>query len=106
MGIWFLWAMLAAFGALSGLWALAGFFLPRQKRTAMVCLCRCPHAAAAAIRRYRWLYSLGLLRCPLIIIDGGLMEQERNRLIKQGVILCTPEELLSGLEREREFERT
>ncbi len=101
MGIWFLWAMLAAFGALSGLWAIAGFFLPRQKRTAMVCWCGCPDGAASAIRRYRWLHSLGVLRCPLILIDEGLTESEQHRIRKQGIILCTPEEFCSGLEQER-----
>ena len=106
MGNWFVLAMLAAFGVFSGLWALAGFFLPRQRRTAMVCVCRCAFVSQAAIRRHRWLCSLGLMRCPLIIIDGGMTEEDRHRLEKQGITIYTPEEILFGLEQEREiFER-
>lgn len=101
MGNWFVLAMLAAFGVFSALWALAGFFLPRQKGAVMVCLCRCPCDAQLAIRRYRWLNSLGLVRCQLIIMDGGLTEEERLRLMKHGWMIRTPEELASGLEQER-----
>lgn len=95
--------VLAAFGVLSALWALFGFLLPGQRGPVMVCLCRSGGKEEAVIRRYRWLRDLGLLHCPLILVDGGLTEEERVRLGKQDVEICTLAELDARLEQEREI---
>ena len=103
MVIWILLTVLAAFGALCVLWALFGFLLPGQRGAALVCVCRPGNQEEAIIRHYGWLRDLGLLRAPLLLIDGGLTEEERARLLKcrQGVTICGPEELVSRLEQER-----
>ena len=103
MAIWIILTILAAFGALCALWALFGFLLAGQRGAVLVCLCRPGHGEEAVIRHYGWLRDLGLLRVPLVLIDGGLTEEERARLLKcrQGVVICDPEELPSRLEQER-----
>ena len=97
-------AVLAAFGVLSVLWVLFGFLLPGQRGTAMVCLCRNGAEEEQVTRHYGWLRDLGFIRCPLLLIDCGMTEEERARLLghKQGVEICTLEELPSRLEQERE----
>ena len=96
--------VLAAFGAVSVLWALFGFLLPGQRGTAMVYLWREPGKGELALRNYGWLRDWGLIRGPLLLIDCGMTEEERTRLIKgrQGIEICTLEELPSRLEQERE----
>ncbi len=96
--------ILAAFGGLCVLWILFGFLLPGQRGAAAVCLCRSGAMEEPVIRRYLWLYNTGLVRCPLLLVDCGLSEQERKRLPRFGhnVILCTYEELPTLLKQERE----
>lgn len=103
MVTWIVLAVLAAFGALCVIWALFGFLLPGQRGAALVCVCRGSAREEQLIRHYGWLRDLGLLRAPLLLIDGGLTEEERARLPKcrQGVEICGPEELYSRLEQER-----
>lgn len=94
---------LAAFGALCALWALFGFLLPGQQGAAAVCLCKSGGAEEPIIRRYRWLRGMGLVRCPLLLVDCGLTEEERSLLLRSGdgIMICTPEELSFKLEQER-----
>lgn len=96
-------AVLAAFGVLSVLWALLGFLLPGQRGTAMVYLWRDYGEGEQALRHFGWLRDLGLLRCPLLLIDCGMTEEERARVLtnRPGVEICTLEELPSRLEQER-----
>lgn len=103
MAGWIFFSVLAAFGALCVLWALFGFLLPGQRGAVLVCLCRPGHEEEAILRHYGWLRGLGLLRAPLLLIDGGLTEEERARLLKgrPGVELCGPEILALRLEQER-----
>jgi hypothetical protein len=103
MANWIFVSVLAAFGALSAHWAVFGFLLPGQRGAVMVCLCRPGHEEEAILRHYGWLRGLGLLRAPLLLIDGGLTEEERTRLLKGrlGVEICGPEELTFRLEQER-----
>jgi hypothetical protein len=94
---------LAAFGGLSVLWALFGFLLPEQRGTAMAYLWRNHGEGEQALRHYGWLRDLGLLRCPLLLIDCGMTEDERARLLRHrpDIEICTLEELPSRLEQER-----
>ena len=103
MASWIVLSVLAAFGALCVLWALFGFLLPGQQGAVLVCLCRPGHGEEAILRHYGWLRGLGLLRAPLLLVDGGLTEEEQSRLLRgrQGVEICGPEELTSRLEQER-----
>ncbi len=82
---------LAAFGALCALWALAGLLLPRQTGAVVVVFASEDHREDAAIGRYRWLKSMGLVGCPLILVDGEPQED---------IICCTSEELTARLEQE------
>ena len=100
--MWFLWTVLSAFGALCMAWAVFGFLLPGRRAGALVCLCRDSHDAGCAIARYRWLWGLGLLACPLVLVDQGLSEEDLIWLEAQGVRVCTMEELAVRLEQERE----
>ena len=96
--------VLAAFGVLSVLWALFGLILPGSRGTFMVYLWRETGEAEQALRHYGWLRDWGLIRSPLLVIDCGMTEEERTTLLKgrQGVEICTPEELTSALAQERE----
>ena len=95
--------VLAACGVLSILWAAFGFLLPGQRGVVMVCLDG-RGKEEAVIRRDGWLHGLGLVRGPLVLIDQGLSEQERERLLRMelNVVICTWEGLPSILEQERE----
>ena len=94
-------AVLGAFGLLCAMWVLFGFLLPGQRGAAAVLLCRGEADEEALIRRYLWLYNIGLIRCPLLLVDCGLSQCERFRLERHHMILCTPEELQNQLEQER-----
>ena len=102
MAAWIVLGVLAAFGALCALWALFGILLPRQCGAVTVCLCRGDGAEEHLIRRHRWLRDMGLIRDPLILLDGGLSEDEKRRLTRQGLTLCDMVELSARLEQERE----
>ena len=103
MVIWIILAVLAAFGVLCVIWTLFGFLLPGQRGGAMVCICRGDQREEQTIRHWGWLRDLGLVRVPLLLVDGGLTEEQRSRLLKirQNVEICTMEELSSRLEQER-----
>jgi hypothetical protein len=94
--------VLAALGCMSVLWALFGFLLPGQRGTAMVYLWRDHAEGEQALRHFGWLRGLGLIRCPLLLVDCEITEEERTRLLKNrpGVEICTMEELPSRLEQE------
>ena len=79
----------AAFGLLSALWAVLGWLLPSGKGCALVCY---GEADIGMISRWKWLQSLGLLRCPLIAVTEAKSEDIEN---------CAGEDLLLRLEMER-----
>lgn len=102
MGDMIVLIVLAAFGVLCALWALFGFLLPGQRGAVMVCLCRGGGHEDALIRRHRWLRDLGIVRCPLLLVDCGLTDAERYRLEKPDVEICDLAALPVRLEQERE----
>ena len=65
MAMWFVLGMLAAFGALSGLWVLFGALLAPKGGAAVVCF------DADALSHYRRLKDLGLIRCPILWMGGA-----------------------------------
>ena len=92
MAAWMILITLAAFGAFSALWVFFGFLLPAGGNEEPL------------IRRYLWLWNMGLVRCPLLLVDCGLTEADRTRLSKfPHVTLCPPEELSFRLEQERDL---
>lgn len=101
MATWIVLGVLAAFGALSVLWALFGFLLPGQRGAVTVCLCRGKGAEEQLIRRQRWLRDMGLIHCPLILLDGGLTEREKESLTRGGLTVCDMAELSARIEQER-----
>ena len=82
-------AALAAFGLLSMVWALLGWWLPAGKGCALVCL---GAPDLGIVSRWKWLQSLGLLRCPLIAVTDEAAED---------IEICAGENLLARLEMER-----
>ena len=100
MTAFLIFGVLAAFGALAMLWALLGFLLPVQRGTAMVHVCR--GRQEAAVRRWGWLRDLGLVRCPLILIDCPLCDRERLAGYRHGITFCDLAELGARLEQERD----
>ena len=103
MTTWIILTVLAAFGGLCVLWALFGFLVPGQRGAALVCICRGDPREEQILRHYGWLRDLGLIRAPMVLVDGGLTEDDRLRLLRcrQDVELLTMEELPSRLEQER-----
>lgn len=84
---------LAAFGLLSILWAAMGWLLPGGRGMALVCV---GEPDAGILARYRWLRSLGLMACPLIVVA-----EDAAPVPSDGVEICEPGNLLSRLELER-----
>ena len=85
--------VLAAFGALGAVWAVLGWLLPGADGCALVCI-GMPDEGIRS--RYRWLYGVGLLHCPLIAVaeEGTLPGKETE--------ICSRENLIARLEWEKE----
>ncbi len=84
---------LAAFGLLCSLWALFGALLPGMDGWTMVF---CGEAEEENFWRLRWLKSLGLLKCPALLVT----EKKDGPDIPE-IEICGREELLPRLEQER-----
>ena len=91
MGFYVLIGFLAAYGALSVLWASLGWLLPGMKGCMLVYLGR---PGEGICRRYRWLRGLGLMDCPLLAVTEEAETEE--------IEVCGPENLLSRLAWEAE----
>lgn len=102
MAAWIVIGALAAFGGLCVLWVLFGFLLPGQRGAVTVCLCCGNGAEEALIRRYHWMRDVGLVHCPLVLLDGGLSEEYKAALTQRGLTVCDMAELAARLEQERE----
>ena len=86
-------AFLAAFGLVCTVWTLFGFCIPKDRGTLLY---RGPEPVEFT-RRYLWLRGLGFLRCPMVMVDTGLADPERQWLEGHGIEICGPEELNSRL---------
>lgn len=84
--------MLASYGLLCALWALFGWILPDGEGCALCCV---GMPEEGTLRRYRWLKNMGLLKVPLLVIA------EEAQPVWEETEICSREELLSRLERER-----
>ena len=94
-------AVFAAFGLLFALWSLFGFLLPGQKGAVMVIYADGTEPENA-VRYYCWLRDMGLLRGPLIVVDGGLTDRQHQMLLRRhGIEICDPQELTCRIEQER-----
>ena len=92
--VWYvLLGALAAFGALSILWATLGWLLPDGKGCALVCV---GQPDIGVLSRWKWLRSLGLLRCPLVAVT-----EKKALYVDSEIEQCSRADLLSRLEMER-----
>lgn len=94
---------LAAWGLLCILWAALGWLLPGSSGGVMLCLCRLGKVPDGVILRYCWLRGLGLMNCPLLILDSSLSRREQEIYLKKypGIEFCSLEEVPARLEVER-----
>ncbi len=100
--LWYvIFGFLAAFGALCALWVLFGLFFPGAKGGVLVCLCRDGNEDAI-LRRYTWLAGMGLLRCPLVLLDSGLDEKYRAKITESNhnIKFFTLAEFTASLQKE------
>ena len=88
MAWYILLGFLSAFGALSALWVIFGWLLPAGRQGLLICM---GDEKRSFARRYLWLRSLGLVSCPLILVERT--PQEHTGLTECGIEICTPEEL-------------
>ncbi len=88
MAGYILLGLLAAFGAFSALWALFGWLLPGGRQGMLISI---GDPKRSVVRRYLWLRSMGLLSCPLILVEPEC--GDAGYLNAQGIEICTPEEL-------------
>ncbi len=95
MAGYFLVAVLAAFGALSALWAAFGWLLPVCSSGWLVCPGR--PGTLFFVPLYLWLRWAGLVRCPLILADMGLDDDQRAQLERKGIEIYSLEELSERL---------
>ena len=97
-------AVVSAFGFLCMLWALLGWQLPGENEGLLLCFGTEGFSERGFFRRYLFLRDLGLLECPLIVVDQGLKEPERRKLeqLCRGIEVCSPEEFSELLELERD----
>ena len=91
--------VLAGFGALSLLWAVFGGLLPSPRGMVLMLSCTDLTEAEMAVHRHRWLTGIGVLRCPLVVIDGGLSEAERQTFQRKGIEILDPD-MIGGLFRQ------
>lgn len=91
-------SVFAAFGLLCVLWVCLGFLLPGQQGVHPVLVCY-GQSVDAALRRHRWLRDIGISRGPLILVDAGMPEDQRQMLENRPDIeICTPAQLYSRVE--------
>lgn len=103
---WIVLTALAAFGALCAVWACFGWLLPGMEGAVTVCFCRTAPQAEAAVRRYRWLRGLGLLKGPMILVDAGAEPEELRHIQSEDIMMIAPPELAACLRQEWEgFDR-
>lgn len=89
---------LAAVGLMSILWVCFGALLPDAAGGAMVCV---GWPDEGTVSRYRWMQELGIFHGPLLVVLKDPEMREEERLWGCGIELCSPETLVSRLERER-----
>ena len=96
--------MLAAFGIFCSLWVILGWLLPGGTGGLVVCRGSAGFPEQHFVRRYLFLVETGLLRCRMLVVDRGLEARDRQWLqsLGAGIEICTPEELPSRLELERD----
>ncbi len=94
MVLWVLFGFLAAFGAASAVWCLAGFLLPGCRGTAVWV------GEAAFVRRWAWLRELGMVPRRLLWADCPLPEADRAAWAAKGVEFCGLAELPARLKEE------
>ena len=94
---------LAAFGCVCALWALLGWLLPGGKGSAAVCVLTPGLGELSAVRRLVWLRDWGFLKGPILLVDCGLSEEERQALAARwpDLEVCNLEALAARLELER-----
>ena len=94
---------LAASGLVCILWVALGWLLPGRQCGAVVCMCYPGLKELPGLRRYAWLQELGLLSGPVLLVDRGLSDREKNilRQLGRNVEFCSLEELPARLEQER-----
>lgn len=101
--VWyFIVGALAAFGLLCILWILYGCLLGKARGGVLVCLCDGSREADLVLR-YSQLRSIGLLRCPLVLLDSKLTQREQEILRRRhpSIDFCTLDALPVWLEMER-----
>lgn len=88
---------LAAFGLLSAVWVLCGWILPSGREGLLLFPAAQGEKALSFAWRYLWLRGLGFLRCPMVMVDTGLGDRERQWLESHGIEICGLEELNARL---------
>ena len=103
MARYIIWGALALLGLFCALWGAFGWWFGCGKGGAMVCLCSGGQPETAQIIRYSWLRGMGLVRCPLLLVDSDLSQKEQQLLCKRypGIEFCGLAELPARLELER-----
>lgn len=91
MAGYFLIGVLAAIGGLSVLWALLGWLLPVCRKGWLLYPAGSEQTEFVPV--YLWLRSLGLVKCPLILVDLGLSQGQRERFAEKGIEIYSLEEL-------------
>lgn len=92
----FVVAVLAGFGVLSVLWAIFGWLLPVCREGWLLCPGR--KECLSLVWLYLWLRGMGIVKCPLIVIDYGMPPQERDDLTAKGIEICGLSELADRLD--------
>ncbi len=83
---------LSAFGLMCGVWVLCGLLLPGGCKGTLLYQ---GEDALLFARRYLWLREMGLMHCPLSVLEPDA--QARAWLETQGIEICSREALLSRL---------
>ena len=92
-----LFGFFAAFGMLCALWAVFGKFLPASGQCDAAVVCK-KEREIPMLRRYCWLWGLGLTGCDLTVIDSGL-NPAQQRYIRQRypqIHFCSRQDWLDG----------
>lgn len=99
MGLYVLFGALAAFGFLCALWAVLGLWLSGSRGWAAVCF----SGQRAALRRCCLLRTWGVCRGPVLAVDPGFTQEEKEELTRglKDIEFCSLQALPERLELER-----
>lgn len=84
----------AALGLFCFLWGMMSLFLPRSRGNWLLCPGR--EGDLGIVFLFLWLRGMGILTCPLKVLDQGLSDAQKKWLVWKEIEVCSANALDLG----------